>query len=471
MTVLVFVSTIFVTFALTLFARKRSSKLETQALSEQGLNRWLVGLSAGATANSGFIVTAGVAVGYLYGTYWLLLPLAWLIGDLFFWKLFPAKINRFGRNASARTVTDLVTHGFTNKWTLIISLTVGLLIIAALMGYTSAQWLAGQKFMTGAFGVSSEVALGSFAALIIAYSVIGGFRGSIYADSFQAVIRVLATIIILWVVISVALNSPDTFWANINSQGEGFLNPLTTTSLTTILGFVLGFASAGFGFGLGQPQVISRYLAGKSPQETKSAQWIYIGFVQFTWISMTLFGIILKGIMPDIDAVDAESALSIFITEYFGPILAGLILADIFATIAATSNSLIVAIAQSLRNDILVKMRLLPQAFPLWPITLICGALSMIAAYFIGGTVLSLALASISFLAAGLAPAVIIKVMNLQHSAVSVFFAILGGLTIAFTWQKIGLSSSINESAPGMIGALIINYLIVLIRAGNGEKR
>jgi len=371
----IFIATIVATFAITLLARSHAKKLADNALHAQKLNKWLVGLSAGATANSGFIVTAAVGLGYLYGAQWILLPVAWFIGDLIFWKFFPSKINEIGRKINASTITDIVVAGFEGRPAKFLTAILGILILVALTSYTSAQWLAGQKFVQGAFGLTPHFSLMMFALVIIAYTMIGGFRGSIYADSLQAIIRVIGTFLALFAVIYVAYNNPTDFDINIAAAGDGFLNIFSMGSIFTIVAFVIGYAAASLGFGLGQPQLITRYMGGASPKETQAAKWIYIAFVQFTWIAMTVFGVLLRGVMPGLE--DPEMGLSIFIVSNFGALLAGLILADIFATIAATSNSLLVAMSQSFKNDVLVVFKKRVPLLPFWAITFLLGTISV----------------------------------------------------------------------------------------------
>ncbi len=60
---------------------------------------------------------------------------------------------------------------------------------------------------------------------------------------------------------------------------------------------------------------------------------------------MTVFGMALRGVMPAI--ADPETGLSLFHRSNTGPLITGIIAADVFATIAATSNSLLVALAQT----------------------------------------------------------------------------------------------------------------------------
>lgn len=457
----VFFITLAATFGAAILGRWHDRHHRNGGLSSQNLNRWLIGLSAGATANSGFVVTGAVGLGYAYGIQWLFLPLAWLFGDIVFWYFFPSRINVAGRQTGATTLSELLSHGVSGWYATLASIVVTLLIVICLGGYTSAQWLAGQKFLSGAFDLSELGALGLFALIIIAYTTIGGFRGAVYADSLQAVIRVAGTVFALVAVIWFAQSDPQAFMNNLHLAGDGFMQIIPGNTLTAFVGFTLGFACAGLGFGLGQPQLVSRYLAGSSPEETKAAWWIYIGFVQFTWISMTLFGVLLRGVMPDIS--DPEMGLSVFFTQNLGPIITGIIVADIFATIAATSNSLLVAMAQAVTYD------LLPQEFrqkrhTLW-VTLtifILGLLTMTASLILSGqgTVFEIAIASVSLLGAGLAAPVMVKVMGWNRSGASLFLSIIFGLGAAFVWKYAGLGAQLNEAAVGILVGLLVNWFV-----------
>lgn len=458
---LVFVATLMVTFAAAFLARRHSKKDTDHGLAEIKLNRWLVGLSAGTTANSGFIVTGAVGLGYVYGLQWILLPLSWLLGDLLFWYVFPARVNAFGRRSRATTLSELLTHELSGRAATAVAVLCAVVILVCLAGYTSAQWLAGQKFLAGAFALPDWAALGLFALIIIAYSSIGGFRGSVYTDTLQAVIRIAGTIVALGAVIWFAAADRGMFWQNITSAGDGFLSPFPGGVAVTIA-FVAGFAAAAVGFGLGQPQIVSRYLAGSSPEETRSAWWIYMGFVQFTWIAMTAFGLVLRGVMPGI--ADPETGLSIFFQKNIGALLTGLIVADVFATIAATSNGLLIAMSQAVTHDLLPRLsngrdiRL-----PLSITTLVIGAITMLVSVSIQGTVLNVALSSVSLIGAGLAAAVMIKVLNWRHSAFSLFCVIATGIASAVLWKLAGMGDYFNEAGIGMAAGLAVNLGIALM--------
>jgi len=456
--VAVFAVALIATFAVACLGRRDSRRVASAALAEQRLNRWLVGLSAGATANSGFVVTGAVGLGYMFGAQWLLLPLSWLLGDLLFWLVFPNRINATGRSVNATTMTDVIVDGMQPRNQMGLKRAVGIVILVCLGGYVSAQWLAGQKFLQGAFGFDSFSSLLMFAALIVIYTAIGGFRGSVYADTMQAVVRVIGTGIAMTAVVVVASRAPGIFWRNIEAAGPHFLDIFPKNSLMAALPVILGFAAASLGFGLGQPQMVTRYLAGATPKETQSAWWIYNGFVQSTWIAMTVFGIALRGVMPGI--ADPEMGLSLFHRANTGPLITGIISADIFATIAATSNSLLVAMAQTVSRDLFSRTQdKRRNAQEPWPLIAVLGIATMSVSLNLHSTVVDLALSSVSLMGAGLAPAMLIRVLNWRRTDLSLCIAVVVGTFTAVLWRYLGLSGVMNEAAPGIILALSANFL------------
>ena len=448
------------TFVAAWKGRRDALKDSESDLSKQGLNRWLVALSAGATANSGFVVTGAVGLGYAYGVHWLMLPLAWFLGDLIFWQFFPHKINAAAKQAGGTTLTDLLAHNLpVGRFHPLVLLTT-LIVILGLGGYTLAQWVAGQKFLDGAFGLSGHWTLAFFAVLIIIYSSLGQFRGSVYADSFQAVTRLLGTLAVLGMVIWLAVREPDAFRSNMQGVGDGFFSVLGGGTLISLMGFLLGYAAAALGFGLGQPQVTTRYFAARDPEEARAAKWIYIGYVQFTWAAMTLFGVLLRGVMPDI--ADPEQGMTVFAAAVFPALLLGLVVGDIFGAIASTANSLLVAMAQAVRSLFTDH----GHRFPLWPLTLGLGLVSLAVALLLdsGTSVFNLAITSVSFMAAGLAPAVAVKVSGWRHTAFTLTATVVVGLCIAIAWYTTGMSAYINEAFPGIAGGLATNLIVSKLR-------
>ena len=454
--IIVFFLTLGMTVAVAICARLRSPGASSEEdLAGRTLNKWLIGLSAATTGNSGFIVTGAVGLGYVGGAQWLLLPLGWLMGDLVYWSLFPDRINKLARESKAITLPELLTHDLEGPTSRGISLLVAVILTIFLTIYTSAQWLAGEKFLGGVLHLGTAQALLIFGAIIVLYSAIGGFRGSVYVDTLQAVIRLGGTALALWLVCSAAMGLGDQFWANVASAGGDFLSLTADRGLVGAGAFALGFAGAAVGFGLGQPQIITRYMAGESPEETKAARWIYILFLQVTWLSMTIFGMVLRGVDPGIS--DPETGLSLFFQHNVGAIATGIIFADVFATIAGTANGVLISISQTIRRDML---RLEEGGVKhAWIYTLVLGLISIALSFWLPGDVYTIAVGAISMIGAALAGAVLIKIFQIRHSARSILLAIVAGTSAAAIWRTTGLSGTFNETAIGIAASLVVNYL------------
>ena len=444
------------TVAAAFLARRRSASGGGDELAGRQLGRWAVGLSAATTGSSGFIVTGAVGLGYTTGAGALLLPLGWLAGDLIFWALFPGRLNALARDTGAVTIPELIAHPFSGRWKQFTIAASAILIFCLLMPYASAQWMAGQKIVGGVFGLPPWQGILVVACLVISYSTIGGFRGSVYTDLVQAVIRIGGTLLALGSLVFYAANMPA-FAVNIRAAGPPYLS-MFSPGFYPVLGILFGFAGAAIGFGLGQPQVTSRYLAGQSPDETQAARWIYILFVQGTWVAMTVFGILLRGVIPGL--ADPETGLSAFFSAKMNPFLAGVIFADIFATIAATANGILVAIAQIFRRNLLPSLMKTSAARNEVTVALV-GALSIGLSLLLPGSVAQTIIVTASLFGAGLGGAVLIRAMGWRCNGLSMFCAILTGILTGLAWRIAGFADHVNESAIGLLAAILVNALVV----------
>jgi Na+/proline symporter len=464
----VFFAALAATFFVALIGRLRAKKGPDEDLAGRRLNRWLVGLSAGATGNSGFIVTGAVGLGYVGGAQWLMLPIAWLLGDLIYWSFVPARLNQTARRANATTLSEFLTFDLSGSWARAIGLVVALLLFVFLSAYTAAQWLAGRKFLSAVFDFSDFSALLFFSLTIVVYSAIGGFRGSVYADTFQAVVRIIGTLIAIVFIVFAAASDTPTFHANIAGAGVDFLNPFPNGLSISTFGFIGGYAFAAIGFGLGQPQIITRYFAGSSPEETMAARWIYIGFLQSTWIAMTVFGILLRGVMPGIE--DPETGFSVFFQNNVPAIITGIIFADVYATIASTSNSLLVAIAQTFQRDVLHRLTKTKEQRTSFFTILLIGIGTIFLSMILPGNVFTIAIGAVSMIGAAVAGPVLVKIMGWSHTSISLFCSIVVGILAAFAWQQSGASAVFNEAGIGILASLLTNWLVAGIGPRSSAK-
>ena len=99
---------------------------------------------------------------------------------------------------------------------------------------------------------------------------------------------------------------------------------------------------------------------------------------------------------------------------------------------------------------------------PFWWLSLGLGLTTMVATLALAEqtSVFTLAVTSISLMAAGLAPAVAIKVLRWRHTALSLTVAVGVGFCAALAWKIGCLSGAVNEAAIGISLGLLANYTL-----------
>jgi Na+/proline symporter len=312
MEILIFIAYALILFAIGIYSVKNSSKSDTNYfIGGWNLKFLQVGLSAGATGNSGFIMTGAVGLGYLFGIEWIFLPIAWFFGDLVYWKYFPVRLNSLSHKEKIISPTKIAFKG-----QLFVSI-ITIIIIVSLGAYASSQFVASAKSLEGYFGIQNYLGILITSAIILVYLIFGGFDASVRSDMLQAFMMVFTTIFIL-LDVTFRFDLFSNFKNLISAQTTAFYIPFKESSIVTIISFFLGWSTASIGFGLGQPQIIQRYFAAESEKEIKKAKWVYLGFLQFTWIGMTLFGFLVR--LSGIEVSDPEATLAIYCSKYLHPI-------------------------------------------------------------------------------------------------------------------------------------------------------
>ncbi|GEA07516.1 hypothetical protein KUL42_22770 [Alteromonas sp. KUL42] len=421
--------------------------------------RFAVGISAAATGNSGFIMTGAVGLGYAYGLQWILLPLSWLIGDLIFWKYGPKKLNGYCSKNNLSNVVEVISGkgGKPSSYLFIFTL---IFVITLLSAYISSQWLAGAKIITGFVDIEPELAIVLFGGFVSAYCIVGKYRGSVYTDLYQGLLMLIVTTLSLYLVFSL----DNTIQTGLD---DSFYSITGSMSAISVLVFVFGYLTASIGFGFGQLQVTSRYISAKDPVEAENARWIYILFLQYTWIGMTLFGVILR--QKSFQVIDPEAALIPFFHENAGAILTGVAVAGIFAAIASTVDSIIISITNLIKSKStsFIKSHKFVEPLTIFSIAIVTVGFSIQS----NSSVFSIALISISMIGGVLAGPIIIRLYDFKHTDWSLFISIVTSCIGCIMWRVNGLSSIINEAVIGIGLSFVANYFAYLSIATKNENQ
>lgn len=423
-------------------------------LANNSIKPWLVGLSAVATNNSGYMFIG--VIGYTYTTgfpaFWLMI--GWIAGD-FLGSLF---VHHRLRAATGRT--DEVSyagvlsswHGDANNQ---LQRVIGAISLLFLLAYAGAQLVAGSKALHVLFDWPASAGAVLGAVLVVLYCFAGGIRASIWTDAAQSVVMIVAMGLLFFV----AADALGGFGSAVSAMEEipgftaWFPQDLPLPGAAGAIAFALGWMFAGLSV-IGQPHVMVRFMTLDSSANMRRARvWYYLWFTAFYFLA-TGVGLLSRIYLADTSSFDAELALPTMALELLPPPLVGLMLAGIFAATLSTADSLILSCSAAVTHDLLphrIESTLLIKLT-----TIAITAAALVLALSNSQSVFSLVIMSWSGLASAFAPLLIVLCLGRRPSQALSLVALFVGLATALLWRYFGLQQHIYEGLPGILAGLIV---------------
>ena len=427
-------------------------------LADGSVPPWLVGLSAVATNNSGYMFIG--VIGYTYATgfpaIWLML--GWLVGDYLGSTFIHARLRAATAGCDEVSYAGVLARWHGEKNTAL-QRTIGAISLLFLLSYAGAQLLAGSKALHVLFDwpLWAGAVLGSI--LVVAYCFAGGIRASIWTDAAQSMVMIVAMTILL-VVALVELGGFAAAWAQWEEIPE-FTR--WTPQAPAFLGwtggplFVVGWMAAGLSV-IGQPHVMVRFMTlSEGPSGMRRARtWYYLWFTAF-YIAATSVGLLSRLYLTDSASFDAELALPTMALELLPGVLVGVILAGVFAATMSTADSLILSCSAALTHDLLPHRIERPLLIKASTVLMTAGAL--VLALSGSDSVFALVILSWSALASAFAPLLIALALGARPSQTRALIALVVGLGVSLLWRQLGWESVVYEGLPGIGAGLLVHAL------------
>lgn len=439
-----------------------SSKLSRKTtddyyLASQSIKPWLVGLSAVATNNSGYMFIG--VIGYTYSSgveaFWLMI--GWLVGD-FVGSHFIHKPLRMAANKTGENSFSAVIASWQGSKMLTLQRSLAIISFVFLMAYAAAQLVAGSKALNVLLGWPTYAGAIVGAILIVAYCFAGGIRASIWTDAAQSMVMVCAMALLL-VISLINIGGIGSAWSDLNAIPD-YLNIMPEANFLPgvwgLLLFIIGWGFAGFSV-VGQPHVMVRFMALENESQMVRARAWYYGWFTVFYFMATAVGMLARILLPDTQSFDAELALPTMALNLLDPWFAGLVLAGIFAATMSTADSLVLSSSAVISNDLFTK-----------PKSLLIAKVSTLVVTFgallwaLGNTqsVFSLVVMAWSALGSVFAPILLALVFGLKikQSHALIMFAI--GLVTSLVWRQLGWHTQVYEGLPAI--TLALTYIVVV---------
>jgi len=436
-------------------ARKSRGTKQDYYLASSSISPAMVGLSAVATNNSGYMFIGVIGYTYATGLASIWLMLGWIVGDF----LASTFVHRRLRNATelsgevsyAGVLSNWYNSGKQDQLQHII----GLISLFFLLAYASAQLVAGGKALHVLFDWPIWAGAVIGAILVAIYCIAGGIRASIWTDVAQSVVMIVAMALLLFI----ATSSLGGIGASISQMHavDGFLDwfpkDLALPGLAGGILFAISWAFAGFSV-IGQPHIMVRFMTLANNQKMNQARlWYYLWFTAF-YAMATGVGLLSRIYLANDGSFDAELALPTMALELLSPAFVGLVLAGIFAATMSTADSLVLSCSAAITHDLLPHK--VENTFILKMVTLLITLAALSWALVNGQSVFSLVILAWSGLASAFAPLLIVLSLGGKPDQKLSILAIFIGLSVAMIWRYLGWHSAVYEGMAGIIAGLII---------------
>lgn len=342
---------------------KKNESVDDFYLGGRKLGPFVTAMSAEASDMSSWLLMGLPGVAYLTGlaeASWTAIGL--VVGTYLNWLIVAKRIRRYSHRLDAITVPQF----FSKRWgddRCLLSAISALVIIIFFIPYTASGFSACGKLFSTLFGMDYVIAMLISAAVIVIYTVMGGFLAASFTDLIQSIIMTVALIVVLGFGVAQA-GGVDAVMENarsmagylsldrIHDPATGGSNPYSLLTICSLLAWGLGY--------FGMPHILVRFMAIEEEEKLKlsrrvASSWVVISMgvaiiIGLVGSAMTRAGTLEQ--LADSETIIVRIASLISQFGALPALLAGVILAGILAATMSTADSQLLAASSSISQDL-----------------------------------------------------------------------------------------------------------------------
>lgn len=328
-----------------LWARGRNKNVADFFLAGRGLGPWVAAISASASSSSAWTLLGVSGAAYAWG-----IPALWLFpatvgGFLLNWVWVAPRLKRLAQSENAVTLSEVVAPAGIGPQRKLILRIATAIIVFCFTFYIASQFEAAGKAFESVFSISKQTSIIIGAAIVLLYTLLGGFWAVSVTDSIQGVLMVVASIVLPAVALSAVGGFGDL--ANGLAAIDDVGSPMGTNVIVTVF-FVIGLFGIGVGYP-GQPHVVNRFMALKDDNALRQGRVIALAWAVIVYAGMLLLGLSARVLFADIG--DSEQVLFHTATELLPAVISGVMLAAVLSAIMSTADSQLLVAASAISYD------------------------------------------------------------------------------------------------------------------------
>jgi sodium/proline symporter len=448
--------------------RKSTANASEYMLGGRQLGPGVAALSAGASDMSGWLLMGLPGAIYLAGLSQAWIGIGLVVGAYANYRLVAPRLRTYTEVANdAITIPDFLEERFADRSHALRILSAVVIIVFFTL-YTSAGMVSGGKLAVSAFGMDYRTGILMTAAVVVAYTLFGGFLAVSLTDFVQGCIMFVALVIVPIVAFDQFGSFADLGASIGRVEADKALAPGAFTSLftgTTIVG-VISAAAWGLGY-FGQPHIIVRFMAVRSVRDIPTMRRIGMG-----WMIVALIGALATGYVgaayvrnTGSSIVDSETIFIFFSQVLFSPLVTGFLLAAILAAIMSTISSQLLVSSSSLTEDIYTLVKRTP-ASDRELVTIGRGAVLVVAivaallSFDPDSSILGLVSNAWAGFGAAFGPLILASLLWRRTTLAGALAGIVVGAVVVIAWIALGLSGTLYEIVPGFLASGLAIWIV-----------
>ena len=338
---------------------KKNNSSSDYFLGGRKIGPWMSALSAEASDMSGWLLMGLPGLAYLGGikeAVWTAIGL--ILGTYLNWLIVAKPLRRMtAAYNDAITIPEFLTNRLNDKKH-VISLISVVFIILFFTIYTSSGLVACAKLFTSVFNLPYKVSLLIGLAVILTYTLLGGYFAVCATDFIQGTLMFVA-LALTAVILMVVLGGPSAAITKVTDFAQQAMNGnfgevmqkkflgnqnYSGMSIVSALAWGLGY--------FGMPHILVRFMSIRSEKDVKVSRRISLVWVVIAFIGALVVGSFGTVYLPQILAADkAETVFAATMQKMYPAFIAGIFLCGILAAAMSTADSQLLSASSAFSRD------------------------------------------------------------------------------------------------------------------------
>lgn len=458
-----------VVFGIGVFGYLATKDFADFAIGGKRMKDWVVGISAQASDMSIWLLVGLPAIAYTMGFAAVWIGVGVIAGTAFNWFFLSKRMRRYSGMLGSVTVLDFLEQRvrddygvikFVGSFSLVIFYTIS----------TSGEFIGAGKILNAVFGYDFFVGVVIGGALVLIYTLVGGFIAVSYTDVLQGLVMVVA-VVLLPVIGFAGIGSIATGLTELQ-QASGASPGIFggSAGVMGLVGFFAGTVGIGFGYP-GQPHITVRYMSIDDYRNLRRAS--LLGMV---WVTFATYGALFLGWAAGayLGAIEnTDQVMPLLAQELLPGWLVGILMAGAIAGMMSTSDSKFLVATNAVSYN-LYKRFLNEGASDrqlLWVSRAVMAAIviAAIAMAQPGGVVFTVILGGWAGIGASFGPLLIASLYWERLNQWGAYAGVVVGMGTVLLWLTLDIGV-VYELVPGFLLSGIAIVVVSLLTDGPSEE-